>query len=222
MASMAAPGPLNAGSWSPRRMPDPQVAGKPASWAGGGAGGRCGSGWALKPPAGRGGPTLAWTEGRTGLRADRASLRHARARGSTRAMLENADAIRSSWLAPPAGWPPAAVGRGICARLLLPPSSSSSTSSSSSSSSSSAHWCALILGSGRALYTFLGLVTLLLLSSRKSDCVRVVIETADFSLRATPTIRQLTAYWRPFLTGSFAATRTRGSLPPASSMPQYL
>ena len=74
-------------------MPDPRVAGKPASWAGGGAGGRCGSGWALEPPAGRGGPTLAWTEGRTGLRADRASLRHARARGSTRAMLDNADAM---------------------------------------------------------------------------------------------------------------------------------
>ena len=60
------------GGPGPRRMPDPWVAGKPASWAGGGAGGRCGSGWALKPPAGRGGPTLAWTEGRTGLRADRA------------------------------------------------------------------------------------------------------------------------------------------------------
>ena len=51
--------------------------------------------------------------------------------------------------------------------------------------SPSACWCAWILGSGRSPYALLGLVTLLLLSSRTSDCVRVMIETAVFSLRST-------------------------------------
>ena len=71
--------------WRPRPPPNA----RPPGWVGGGAGSHCGSGGALEPPAGRGGPTLAWTEGRTGLRADRTSLRHARARGNTRAMLDN-------------------------------------------------------------------------------------------------------------------------------------
>ena len=75
---------------------------------------------------------------------------------------------------------------------------------------------------GSLLYTFLELVTLLLLSSRKSDCVGVMNERAVCSLRATPKRRQLTAYLRPSLTGSFAATGTRCSLPPAAFMSNYL